>query len=77
MTNSIGVIDADYRGEILASLMFTSDLAEYQVIERDERIVQLVVVPVALPQVLVRYQDEEQWNNTARGIHGFGSTGTL
>ena len=77
MTNSVGVIDATYRGEIMASLMFTSHLAEYQVLERDERIVQLVIVPIALPEVLVRYQDENEWNNTTRGTGGFGSTGTL
>ena len=74
MTNSIGVIDSDYRGEIMASLMYTGHEGP-QVIASGERIVQLVIVPSALPEVLVRYQDDEDWNDTARGVGGFGSTG--
>lgn len=75
MTNSIGVIDSDYRGELLASLVYWG-LDRSCVLERGERFAQLVVVPIALPEVLVRYQDEETWTDTTRGIHGFGSTGT-
>jgi dUTP pyrophosphatase len=74
MTNSIGIIDSDYRGEIMASLVYWGSPAPC-VIEKNERFAQLVIVPVALPDVLVRYQDDEQWNDTARGIGGFGSTG--
>lgn len=74
MTNSIGVIDADYRGEIMASLVYWGLEADC-VIEKNERFVQLVIVPVALPDVLVRYQDDETWNDSTRGIGGFGSTG--
>ena len=74
MTNSIGVIDSDYRGEIMASLIYWGTEAE-GVIAKGERIVQLVIVPIALPEVLVRYQDDEDWNDTARGTGGFGSTG--
>ena len=74
MTNSVGIIDSDYRGELMASLVYWG-LEANCVIEKNERFAQLVVVPVALPDVLVRYQDDEQWNDTARGIGGFGSTG--
>jgi dUTP pyrophosphatase len=74
MTNSIGVIDSDYRGEIMASLMYTGHEGS-QVLTKGERIVQLVIVPIALPEVLVRYQDDYDWNDTSRGAGGFGSTG--
>ena len=76
MLNSVGVIDSDYRGEILACLSYTGTNDWIQ-LDQDERIVQLVVVPIALPEVTVRYQDDEQWNDTARGTGGFGSTGKL
>ena len=76
MTNSIGVIDADYRGELMASLVYWGLEADCA-IEQGERFAQLLVVPIALPDVLVRYQDDKTWNDTTRGIGGFGSTGKL
>lgn len=76
MLNSVGVIDSDYRGEIMACLNYTGS-EDWVKLDRNERIVQLVVVPIALPEVLVRYQDDEQWNDTSRGTGGFGSTGKL
>lgn len=75
MTNSVGVIDSDYRGEIMASLMYRGELMTW-VIPKHERIVQLVIVPV--PYFVAKVDQsstEEQWNNTARGTGGFGSTG--
>jgi len=76
MTNSVGVIDSDYRGEVMASLVYWG-LEANGTIEKNERFAQLVIVPVALPDVLVRYQDDETWNDTKRGVGGFGSTGKL
>lgn len=65
--HSVGVIDADYRGNIKVIL---KNLGEdpYK-IERGDRIAQLVIVPV----VLCDFTDI--WNDTARGTGGFGSTG--
>lgn len=75
MTNSVGVIDSDYRGEIMASLMYRGELMS-RIIPKHERIVQLVIVPVPYFVAKVdQYSTEEQWNNTARGTGGFGSTG--
>lgn len=75
MTNSVGVIDSDYRGEIMASLMYRGEHMSW-IIPKHERIVQLVIVPVPRFEVSVdKYSTEEQWNNTARGTGGFGSTG--
>lgn len=76
MTNSIGVIDSDYRGELMANLVYWG-LDGSCVLERGERFAQLVVVPIVLPEVLVRYTDDYEWNDTSRGAGGFGSTGKL
>lgn len=82
MTNSVGVIDSSYRGNILASLKFRRNCKEHlslnkQQIIKGERIVQLVIVPILLP-VLNNCTNEldEVWNDTTRGHGGFGSTGT-
>lgn len=75
LLNSVGLIDSLYRGELLACLSYTGE-DEAATIDKDERIVQLVIVPVALPQVLVRYEDDEKWYDTSRGVGGFGSTGS-
>jgi dUTP pyrophosphatase len=75
MLNSVGIIDSGYRGELKACLSYTG-YQDWVTIDKDERIVQLLVVPIALPNVLVRYEDDEKWNDTARGVGGFGSTGT-
>ncbi len=69
MTNSVGVIDSDYRGEILASLMYNGSPAYY--IDKGQRIVQLVIVPI----VLADFVRVNSLSNTVRGEGGFGSTG--
>lgn len=78
LTNSVGVIDSDYRGEILASLMYIgSDVAlggDWITLTRGERIVQLLVLPIALPTPVYGKQD---WFDTERGVGGFGSTGAF
>lgn len=75
LANSVGIIDAGYRGELLAALVYTGT-DDWVIVEKNERIVQLVIVPIALPQVLVRYVDEDTWVDTERGAGGFGSTGS-
>lgn len=81
MTNSAGIIDSDYRGEIKASLMYIDSSYETLVdkwcpIQKGERIVQLIIVPIVFP-VLKKW--EGTWNewesSTTRGAGGFGSTG--
>ncbi len=77
LTNSVGVIDSDYRGEILASLMYLGGIFEagdWIALTRGERIVQLLVVPIALPTPVYGEQD---WFDTERGVGGFGSTGAF
>lgn len=76
MLNSIGIIDSSYRGPLMACLSYIGP-GDWVGIDKGERIVQLVIVPIATPNVLVRYLDDESWNDTARGVGGFGSTGTV
>ena len=67
--NCVGVIDSDYRGEVLVGLQ-NSGGADYTV-QPGDRIAQLMITPVVQAQVeLVEELDE-----TARGAGGFGSTG--
>lgn len=77
MTNSVGVIDSDYRGEIMASLMFHGVQGNCDTLEiqAGERIVQLVVTPIVLVEPQVMEWSDEMWYDTNRGSGGFGSTG--
>ena len=67
--NCVGVIDSDYRGEILVGLQNSGD-TDFT-IQPGERIAQLAVMPVALPDML----EVETLTDTERGTGGFGSTG--
>lgn len=68
--NKVGVVDSDYRGEVMVALHNHSKVAA--TIEPNERIAQLVITPyIAASFALVDELDE-----TKRGTGGFGSTGT-
>ena len=67
--NCVGVIDSDYRGEILVGLQ-NSGGSDFT-IQPGDRIAQLMVVPVVQPRL--RLVDE--LDETDRGTGGFGSTG--
>lgn len=67
--NKVGVIDADYRGEIMVALHNHS--ATDQVIASGERIAQLVITPF----LKVEYFEAKELSDTVRGAGGFGSTG--
>ena len=68
LTNSVGVIDSDYRGEVMARI--TNISQESHTIKAGERCVQLVIVPVPDTEYV-----EDELSDTERGISGFGSTG--
>lgn len=68
--NKVGVIDADYRGEIMVALHNHSDSAK--TIEPKERIAQLVITPF----LTASFNEVSQLSTTVRGDNGFGSTGT-
>ncbi len=69
LTNGIGVIDSDYRGEICASLINVSDTP--YTITPGERMAQLMFMPVLQANFLIA----DELDDTARGTGGFGSTG--
>ena len=67
--NSSGVIDSDYRGEILVNLINHS-LTTYTIYE-GQKIAQLLVLPV----IQVEWKETDELSDTVRGAGGFGSTG--
>ncbi len=69
LLNGVGVIDSDYRGEICVGVI--NQLAEPYTIAPDERIAQLVIMPVSL----INPVEAQSLDDTARGEGGFGSTG--
>ena len=69
LSNGVGVIESDYRGEISVGLVNLS--SEPYTVHAGERIAQLAVVPVLLPQLV----EAEALTPTERGRGGFGSTG--
>ncbi|MCH3973307.1 MAG: dUTP diphosphatase [Oscillospiraceae bacterium] len=68
-SNSVGVIDSDYRGEILVGLCNVGETP--YTLTPGERFAQLLVLPVFSPAL----QETEDLPQTARGAGGFGSTG--
>ena len=66
--NKVGVIDADYRGEVKVVLYNQSK--DIQTITPNERIAQIVITPY----MQVEFQEVEELSDTERGSGGFGST---
>ena len=69
LSNGVGVIDSDYRGEIGVGLVNLSE--ESYTIQPGDRIAQLMVVPVVQPDITLT----DTLDETERGTGGFGSTG--
>ncbi len=69
-SNKVGVIDSDYRGELMVALRNHSD--EIRVIEPGDKIAQMVLTPY----LKADYAFVEELDDTVRGNGGFGSTGT-
>ena len=69
LSNGVGVIDSDYRGEVLVGLINLGN--ESVTIHHGERIAQLAVMPVAQ----VTPVEVDDLDETDRGAGGFGSTG--
>ncbi len=67
LSNSVGVIDSGYRGEIQATFKKTGG-AVYKVGERGAQI-------IIIPHPTIEFEEVEELNNTERGEGGFGSTG--
>ena len=69
LSNGVGVVDSDYRGEICVGLCNVS--SEPYTISKNERIAQMVIAPV----VMAEFTEAEELDETLRGEGGFGSTG--
>ncbi len=69
LNNTCGVIDADYRGEWMASLRTKS--GRYFAWAKGERVIQFLIVPIAN----VSLEQVDELGVTARGAGGFGSSG--
>ena len=69
LPNCVGVVDSDYRGEVIVGLVNLSDTP--YTVQPGDRIAQMVILPVA--QANIRVVD--QLDDTDRGAGGFGSTG--
>lgn len=67
--NKVGVIDSDYRGELMVALH--NHGAQAQVVDPDERIAQLLISPALTPG----FYEVEHLSDTQRAEAGFGSTG--
>ena len=68
--NKVGVIDSDYRGEIMVALYNHSDSAV--TVAKGDRIAQLVLTPY----IKADFEEADELDDTVRGDGGFGSTGT-
>ena len=68
--NKVGVVDSDYRGEVMVALHNHSNTIQY--VEPKERIAQLVVTPF----LKAEFNEVAELNDTDRGEGGFGHTGT-
>lgn len=68
--NKVGVVDCDYRGEVMVALHNHSNTE--QVVEKGERIAQMVIAPY----ITAEFKVVDELSDTVRGAGGFGSTGT-
>ena len=67
--NKVGVVDADYRGEVMVALH--NHGKESQTVEAGERIAQMIIAPF----ITANFIFSDELDDTARGAGGFGSTG--
>ena len=67
--NKVGVIDSDYRGEVMVALHNHGQ--QDQSVQPGERVAQLVITPVFTPG----FVETDDLTDTLRGVGGFGSTG--
>ena len=67
--NKVGVIDADYRGEIMIPLHNHTDVTA--TVEAGERVAQIALVPF----LKANFEECDSLSDTVRGLSGFGSTG--
>ena len=67
--NKVGVVDCDYRGEVMVALHNHSNIP--QTVAAGDRIAQLVIAPY----IVAEFEETDELSETVRGEGGFGSTG--
>lgn len=67
--NCVGVVDSDYRGEIIVAIHNDSDEIRY--IENGDRIAQMILIPY----IPMNFIETDELSESGRGQDGFGSTG--
>ena len=70
LANSVGIIDSDYRGELLVKLTCDDSTKGFVDVRKGERIAQAMLEPVER----VEFVDVSELSGTVRGSNGFGST---
>jgi dUTP pyrophosphatase len=70
LSNCVGVIDSDYRGEVQIKL--SNDGGDHFTINNDDRIAQAMLVKLPWVELI----EVDELSETARGTNGFGSTGS-
>jgi dUTP pyrophosphatase len=71
MSNSVGVVDSGYLGEIMVTFNFNSRTPDNTIYQVSDRIAQLVIMPVPL----IQYKEVDELSETERNTSGHGSTG--
>ena len=71
LTNSVGVIDSGYRGEVMAKFRLDALDESLSIYNVGDRIAQLIIMPIPS----VTFQEAEELSDSDRGTGGYGSTG--
>lgn len=71
LTNSVGVIDSGYRGEVMAKFRIDALDEPLSIYNVGDRIAQLIIMPIPS----VTFQEAEELRDSDRGTGGYGSTG--
>lgn len=70
LSNSVGVIDSGYRGEIMATFNYSNSTSS-EIYETGDRVCQLMIIP----NPKIKFIEVDELTETDRGTGGFGSTG--
>ena len=71
LNNCVGVVDSDYRGEVMANVHINLESSEHRIIEKGERFCQMVIVPHMIYNLI----ETKDLNETERGDGRHNSTG--
>lgn len=71
LTNSVGVIDSGYRGEVMAKFRLDALDEPLSIYNVGDRIAQIIIMPIPS----VTFQETEELSDSERGTGGYGSTG--